>query len=57
MKERNNQTETAPTQKIMTLELRTFMNVGVFKSVRRAIKRGHCTTSGLHIPNRPFNLS
>lgn len=35
--------------------LRTFTAVGIYKSVGRAIKRGHITSSGLIAPKRPFN--
>ena len=37
------------------LQLKTFMNVGIYKSIRRAIKRRRCTPSGIDIPDRPFN--
>lgn len=36
-------------------ELKTFEAVSKFKSVFRAIKRGHLTKSGMIIPRRPFN--
>lgn len=35
--------------------LRSFVAVGKFKSVNRAIKRGLVTDSGTLIPRRPFN--
>lgn len=35
--------------------LKTFEAVSKFKSVNRAIKRGHVTPNGLIIPKRPFN--
>lgn len=37
------------------LHLRTFDAVSKFKSVRRAIKRGHVSLDGIIFPNRPFN--
>lgn len=37
------------------LHLRTFEAVGRFKSVRRAIKRGHVSIDGTIYPRRPFN--
>lgn len=40
---------------IMFLRLSTFYGVGVHKSIRRAIRRGHVTTEGYVMPNRPFN--
>lgn len=35
--------------------LRTFEGVHRFKSVRRAMRRGHVTTEGIIMPKRPFN--
>lgn len=35
--------------------LKTFVGVSKFKSVRRAIKRGHMITNGIILPRRPFN--
>lgn len=35
--------------------LRTYEAVKRFKSVRRAIRRGHVSTDGVIYPNRPFN--
>lgn len=35
--------------------LKIFEAVGKFKSVKRAIRRGHVTPSGLIIPKRPFS--
>lgn len=35
--------------------LRTYEAVGKFKSIRRAIKRGHVSLDGVIFPNRPFN--
>lgn len=40
---------------IMILHLITYEGVHRFKSIRRAIKRGHVTTEGIIIPKRPFN--
>ena len=37
------------------LHLRTFEATGKFKSVRRAIKRGHVSLDGIIFPKRPFN--
>lgn len=37
------------------LHLRTFEAVNKFKSVRRAIRRGHVSLDGIVFPNRPFN--
>lgn len=37
------------------LHLRTFEAVNKFKSVRRAIKRGHVSLDGFIYPKRPFN--
>ena len=38
-----------------TLHLRTYEAVKRFKSVRRAIKRGHISLDGVIYPKRPFN--
>lgn len=37
------------------LHLRTYEAVKRFKSVRRAIKRGHISLDGVIYPKRPFN--
>ena len=37
------------------LHLRAFDGVRKYKSVRRAIKRGHVSLDGFLFPNRPFN--
>ena len=37
------------------LHLRTYEAVSRFKSVRRAIKRGHISLDGVIYPKRPFN--
>ena len=37
------------------LHLRTYEGVKRFKSVRRAIRRGHISIDGVIYPNRPFN--
>lgn len=37
------------------LHLRTFEAVSKFKSVRRAIRRGHVSLDGIIFPKRPFN--
>lgn len=36
-------------------ELVEFTGVSKFKSVNRAIKRGHITSYGIIIPDRPYN--
>lgn len=38
-----------------TLSLTTYIAVGRFKSIRRAIRRGHVSLSGVIYPKRPFN--
>lgn len=40
---------------IMVLHLITYDAVHKFKSIRRAIRRGHVTTEGYIIPGRPFH--
>lgn len=35
--------------------LKTFEAVSRFRSVKRAIRRGHVTQQGIEAPNRPFN--
>lgn len=37
------------------LNLMTTEGVVKYKSIRRAIRRGHCTTEGVCFPKRPFN--
>lgn len=37
------------------LHLRTYEAVSRFKSVRRAIRRGHISPDGVTYPKRPFN--
>lgn len=37
------------------LNLSTYVAVGRFKSVRRAIRRGQVTPQGFIMPSRPFN--
>ena len=37
------------------LHLKTYEAVSKFKSVRRAIKRGHVSFDGIIFPKRPFN--
>lgn len=37
------------------LHLRTYEAIKRFKSVRRAIKRGHISLDGIIYPKRPFN--
>lgn len=37
------------------LNLSTYVAVGRFKSVRRAIRRGLVTPQGIIMPSRPFN--
>lgn len=40
---------------IIVLHLITYDGVHRFKSVRRAIRRGHVTAEGIVMPRRPFN--
>lgn len=40
---------------IVVLHLITYNGIHKFKSVRRAIRRGHMTTEGIIMPRRPFN--
>ena len=40
---------------IMVLHLITYDGVHRFKSVRRAMRRGHMTSEGIVMPRRPFN--
>lgn len=40
---------------IMVLHLITYDGVHRFKSIRRAIRRGHVTAEGIVMPRRPFN--
>lgn len=37
------------------LHLRTYDTVGKFKSIRRAIRRGHVSLDGYIFPRRPFS--
>lgn len=37
------------------LNLAIFSSVNTYRSIRRAIKRGHITEWGEEIPKRPFN--
>lgn len=37
------------------LHLRTYEAVRKYKSLRRAIRRGHVTLDGIVMPDRPFN--
>lgn len=37
------------------LHLRTYEAVGKFKSIRRAVRRGHISLDGFIYPKRPFN--
>lgn len=37
------------------LNLATYEGVRIFKSIKRAIRRGHVTTSGVIAPKRPFH--
>lgn len=39
------------------LHLRTYEGVNRYKSIRRAIKRGHVSLDGFVFPKRPFNNS
>lgn len=38
-----------------TLHLRTYEAINKFKSVRRAIRKGHVSLDGIIYPKRPFN--
>ena len=40
---------------IIVLHLITYDGVHRFKSIRRAMRRGHVTTEGIVMPRRPFN--
>ena len=40
---------------IIVLHLITYDGVHRFKSIRRAMRRGHVTTEGILMPRRPFN--
>ena len=42
---------------IIVLHLITYDGVHRFKSVRRAMRRGHVTAGGIVMPRRPFNIS
>lgn len=35
--------------------VKTYMAVSKFKSIRRAMRRGHVTMWGIIVPKRPFN--
>lgn len=39
------------------IHLRTFDAVNRFKSIRRAMRRGHVSLDGVILPKRPFNNS
>lgn len=39
----------------MMLYLAVYSAVGKYKSIRRAIRRGHVTSWGGEVPKRPFN--
>ena len=39
----------------MMLHLAIYSAVGKYKSIRRAIKKGHVTSWGEEVPKRPFN--
>lgn len=41
--------------RVMPLHLVTYEAVRKYKSVIRAIKRGHVTSEGIIMPSRPFN--
>ena len=40
---------------IIVLHLITYDGVHRFRSIRRAMRRGHVTTEGIVMPRRPFN--
>lgn len=37
------------------VRLKNFQGVSKFKSIKRAIRRGHVTRDGMIVPNKPFN--
>lgn len=39
----------------MMLQLTVYSAVGKYKSIRRAIRKGHVTSWGEEVPKRPFN--
>lgn len=39
----------------MMLQLAIYSAVGKYKSIRRAIRKGHVTSWGEEVPKRPFN--
>lgn len=39
----------------MMLHLAVYSAVGKYKSIRRAIRKGHVTSWGEEVPKRPFN--
>lgn len=41
--------------RIMPLHLVNYESVRKYKSVRRAVRRGHVTSEGIIMPSRPFN--
>ena len=42
-------------EKVEELNLFTYEGVSKYKSIRRAINRGHVVPTGFIIPKRPFN--
>lgn len=40
---------------LMYLNLKTYGNLNIVRSVRRAIRRNRLTSEGMGIPRRPFN--
>lgn len=53
--EEKQQTKKEEYSPVMLLHLNTYYGVEQFKSVRRAIRRGNCTITGIIVPKRPFN--
>jgi hypothetical protein len=45
------------TKDILDINLSSFEGVSKFQSIRRAIKRGGCTLSGIVVARRPFDNS
>lgn len=41
--------------RVEELSLLTYVGVDKYKSIRRAIKRGHVVPTGFIVPKRPFN--
>lgn len=58
MEERSKTENIQKDRKVPTaINLAVFHATGRYKSVRRAMRRGHCTVWGEIVPKRPFNNS